>query len=90
MKTISQIKVKAKRSKKFLAAHTELVFDMRAARTAAGLSLRDVVKEAGVSCATIGRVELGATPDLATAIRLAAFYEKQIPQIWKLRGNGER
>jgi transcriptional regulator with XRE-family HTH domain len=61
-----------------------LLCDLRAIRESARVCLRDASKASGISAATLSRIELGATPDLPTALRAAAFYERPIDKIWKL------
>lgn len=85
-RTISQMKKSAKAPRKWTkSAQTMLVFDMRSAREAANLSVRDVAMASGASAATVARCEWGAMPDLASALRLANFYEKDVSGIWRLK-----
>ena len=85
VKTISQMKPTKRKGVIEPSESRQMIFDLTAARTSAGLSVRDVAKQCGVSSATQSRVERGGLPDIATALRLAAFYEKRVEDIWKLR-----
>lgn len=51
---------------------------IRKIRENSGLTLRAVCEHAGVSPATLCRVEDGKAPDITTALRLAAFYETTV------------
>lgn len=66
------------------------LFDPRDMRTKQGVSLRAAADAAGVSHATLSRVERGAPPDLVTALRLAEFYGFPISMLWALPPAGKR
>jgi transcriptional regulator with XRE-family HTH domain len=50
-----------------------LAGDVALTRAAAGLSLRALAHDSGVSYATLSRIERGETPDAATLIRLSRW-----------------
>jgi DNA-binding XRE family transcriptional regulator len=63
----------------------KLISNLRLLRRGRNISLRDAAKASRISPATLSRIELGYDPDLATALRAAAFYEKPVEQIWRLK-----
>ena len=88
MKPLSKMKPtkhKYPSPREFKDSPVALLCDLRAIRTEARVSLRDAAVASGISPATLSRIELGASPDLPTAMRAAAFYEHTIDQIWKLK-----
>lgn len=76
MKTVSQVRRKG-------SARTRL----QQLRDEANLGLRELAGYAGVSPATLTRVESGKHPDIVTALKLAQFFETSVEDLFgNLRG----
>ena len=54
-------------------------------RESLGLSIRDVAEACGFSVAGLWQIEHGTDPMLRSAATLAAFYGKQIHELWPER-----
>jgi DNA-binding XRE family transcriptional regulator len=54
----------------------------RAIREGLRLSLRDVADKVGLSPTGLHQIEQGTDPLLTTAVRLAAFFGKEISELW--------
>jgi DNA-binding XRE family transcriptional regulator len=86
---LADVKPQRKRVKlaadRFENGPVELLINIRKMREGRGLSLRECAKPSGISCATLARIEWGATPDLASALRMAAFLDMPLEKIWGLK-----
>lgn len=51
-------------------------------RLEAGLGTRELAQYAGVSPATVSRIESGKAPDICSAIRLARFFETSVEDLF--------
>jgi DNA-binding XRE family transcriptional regulator len=81
MKPRKRVSVSASRPTK-----TRLLIDLQGMRESKGVTLRQVQKAIGVSNATLCQIEHGCTPRLDSALRIAAFVELPVEQIWALKG----
>lgn len=89
MKTVSQVKVKAKKAP---ASWRKKVFScsLRDLRRKHGLTLRDVADETGLSLSTVHTVELGCSPQLLAAMAIAKFFETTVERMFvPLKGGGK-
>jgi DNA-binding XRE family transcriptional regulator len=68
---------------------TRLLTDIATLRRSKGVSLRQVGKATGISIAVLCQAELGCTPALETALKIAAFVELPVEKIWALKRNGK-
>jgi transcriptional regulator with XRE-family HTH domain len=59
-----------------------LRMDLRALRNEAGVSASYVAGKTGMGLSTYERVETGAAPSLANALKLAKFLELPVEEIW--------
>jgi len=59
-----------------------LRMDLRALRNEAGVSASYVAGKTGMGLSTYARVETGAPPSLANALKLAKFLELPVEEIW--------
>jgi DNA-binding XRE family transcriptional regulator len=68
-------------------SHLVTAFDceLRTMRAKYGLTLREVARYSGVAVATVQRMECGHHCDLATAMKLARFFERPVEKIWQPR-----
>ena len=72
MQTISQVrKVAAKKRNRVAILRTE-----------GGLGVRELAKYAGVSAATVSRIESGKAPDICSALKLARFFETTVEDLF--------
>lgn len=62
----------------------ELLIDLRGLRKEANLSVDRVAQLSGIGRSIIARMEIGDTPNLATALRMARFLETPVEEIWGL------
>jgi transcriptional regulator with XRE-family HTH domain len=71
MRTVSQVRKKpSERSR------------LQALREDANLGVRELASFAGVSPATVSRVDSGKAPDIRTALRLAQFFETSVEELF--------
>ena len=63
---------------------TKLKMDLKTLRTEAGYSVGKVAKLSGIPDSVISRIEVGESPSLGTALRLARFLQVPIEEIWGL------
>ncbi len=85
---LSQIKPKPKVGSKALLKRppkTRLLVDLSALRKDRGVTIRDVEKATGIPNPVVCQTELGCTPALETALRIAAFVELPVEKIWALK-----
>ena len=66
------------------AEETKLTTEVKVLREKIGLSQSDVARSVGCSTATIGSVEKGNLPRLDVALKLSAFFEKTLEELWSL------
>jgi len=78
MKTVSQVR-------KPVAIHRTRVQQLR---MEAGLGMRELAKYAGLSPATVSRVEAGNEPDIINALKLARFFESTVEDLFGSLLNG--
>lgn len=76
--------MKPQRAKQVLRSDSSLIwlFNPREMREKQGVSLRDAAKAAGISAATLSRVERGHVPDLLNALKLSEFYGYPLTVLW--------
>ena len=81
---------KARVLKPYRTPSTRLLVDLRGMREAKGVTLRQVEHEAGISNPSLCQIEHGCTPSLENALKIAAFVELPIQEIWALKGKASQ
>lgn len=88
MLTVSQTRRKVGkrgRPKSVYADNAKVVCSLRAMRELFGRPLHEVAYHAGISPATLSKLERGAVPLVTTALRLARYFERPVEEIWKTK-----
>ena len=64
---------------------TRLLIDLQGLRENRGVTIRQVEKAIHISNATLCQIEHGCTPRLDSALKIAAFVDIPVEDIWALK-----